>query len=68
VLDVAPETERATYIGLSNTLAGVLAVAPLLGGWVLEHSSYTVLFALTAAAVLPAMLLAWSLPKPIQNR
>lgn len=66
VLDIAPETERATYIGLFNTLAGLLAAAPLLGGWLLEHSSYNLLFALTAAVILPAAVLAWSLPRPGQ--
>lgn len=64
VLDIAPETERATYVGLSNTLAGALAVAPLLGGWLLEQTSYSVLFGITALVVLPAVLLAWSLPAP----
>jgi hypothetical protein len=63
VLDIAPETERATYIGLSNTLAGALAIAPLVGGWILEQTSYTVLFGLAAVVVLPAVMLAWSLPK-----
>ncbi len=67
VLDIAPATERATYIGLSNTLTGVLAVAPILGGWLLEQTSYTVLFSLTAIIVLPAALLAWSLPQPSQT-
>ena len=64
VLDIAPQKERATYIGLTNTLAGLLAIAPISGGWILEHSSYTVLFTVTAMLVLPAVFLAWSLPKP----
>ncbi|MFN8444762.1 MAG: MFS transporter [Caldilineaceae bacterium] len=63
VLDIAPHTERATYIGLTNTLAGLLAIAPIAGGWILEQSSYVVLFAATALMILPALFLAWSLPQ-----
>jgi Major Facilitator Superfamily len=64
LMDVAPDADRPTYIGLHNTLAGVLVVMPVLGGWILEHTSYTVLFAITAAGVAPALLLSLSLPKP----
>jgi hypothetical protein len=64
LMDVAPDEDRPTYIGLHNTLAGVLVVMPVLGGWILEHTSYTVLFAITAAGVAPAVLLSLSLPKP----
>ena len=67
VLDIAPEAERATYVGLTNTLAGLLAAAPLVGGWLLEQTSYTFLFGLTALLVLPAVLLALTLPRPIHN-
>jgi MFS family permease len=63
-LEIAPATERPTYMGLANTLAGVLAAMPLLGGWILEHTSYVFLFGLTGAALLPALYLAARLPKP----
>ena len=49
LLDLAPEEERPMYVGLSNTLSGVLMVVPLAGGWLLEATSYPVLFAATAA-------------------
>ncbi len=64
LMDVAPAEDRPTYIGLHNTLAGLLVLMPVLGGWLLEHTSYTVLFAVTAAGVSPAVLLSLSLPKP----
>jgi ABC-type sugar transport system substrate-binding protein len=67
VLDIAPEAERSTYIGLTNTLAGLLAAAPLVGGWILEQTSYTFLFGLTAILVLPGVLVALTLPKPGQQ-
>ena len=46
-LELAPEGLHGAYIGVGNTVLGLLAVAPLLGGWLLEVSSYTVLFGLT---------------------
>jgi predicted MFS family arabinose efflux permease len=49
-LEIAPDGRRPAYVGLSNTLMGALAFAPAVGGWLLEVSSYTVLFA--AASVL----------------
>jgi MFS-type transporter involved in bile tolerance (Atg22 family) len=49
VLELAPAGQRPTYIGLLNTISGLLVVLPTLGGWLLRSTSYTVLFALTAA-------------------
>jgi hypothetical protein len=64
MLEIAPAAERPTYMGLANTLAGGLAVMPLLGGWILERTSYPVLFGLTAACIVPAILLSLRLTKP----
>ena len=47
ILEIAPEEERPDYIGLANTLAGLLTIAPTLGGWLLQVTSYEVLFGLT---------------------
>jgi len=57
ILELAPPAQRPTYMGLSNTLGGVLVVVPMLGGWLLQATSYPVLFA--AAAVGPAV--AWGI-------
>lgn len=64
VLEIAPPGQRPTYMGLTNTLSGLLVLMPLAGGWILEHSSYPLLFALAAAGTLPAALLALGLPSP----
>lgn len=48
LLEIAPESLRPSYVGLSNTSVGVLALAPMVGGWLLESTSYPVLFGLTA--------------------
>jgi MFS family permease len=49
-LEIAPASMRPAYVGLSNTLMGVMAFVPALGGWLLEATSYSWLF-MTAAAL-----------------
>ncbi len=44
------------YVGLANTLNGVVLVAPLLGGWLLTAFSWPVLFVVTAAVSLVGLL------------
>jgi Na+/melibiose symporter-like transporter len=63
-LELAPAGQRPTYIGLFNTIGGVLIVLPTLGGWLLRVSSYGVLFAITAIVLITAHALSWSLPSP----
>jgi MFS family permease len=62
VLDLAPVGQRPTYVGLFNTISGVLIVLPPLGGWLLRTTSYGVLFGLTAALLILAHVLSLSLP------
>ena len=58
LVDMAPEGERPLYIGLSNTLSGVLMIVPLVGGWLLEATSYPVLFTVTACGAALSLLFA----------
>jgi MFS family permease len=51
LLAIAPQTMRMEYVGLANTITGVVTIAPTVGGWLLEATSYAVLFGLTAALV-----------------
>jgi len=67
VLEISLPGQRPTYMGLTNTLSGLLVLVPLAGGWVLEHSSYPLLFGLAAMGTLPAALLALTLPNPRQS-
>jgi MFS family permease len=62
VLDLAPPGQRPTYIGLYNTIGGILVILPTVGGWLLKVTSYGVLFGLTAITLVIAHLLSWSLP------
>lgn len=57
VLEIAPPGQRPTYTGLANTLTGLLIPVPILGGWLLQATSYPALF--IAAAIGPS--LAWAL-------
>jgi EmrB/QacA subfamily drug resistance transporter len=56
--------ERARAIGLWGATTGVgIAVGPIVGGWLLEHFSWTsVFFALAPIAALAAALIALSVP------
>lgn len=50
VMEFAQPAHRPSYIGIANTSTGVMnMVAPLIGGWIAAYSSYTWLFALSAA-------------------
>ena len=51
LLEIAPPDQRALYVGLSNTLAGVLMPVSFLGGVLLRATSYPLLFAITAGGV-----------------
>jgi MFS family permease len=62
VLELAPAGQRPTYIGLFNTIGGLLILLPALGGWILQATSYGLLFALTTVVLIAAHVLSWSLP------
>ena len=58
LLEIAPDDLRPSYIGLGNTIMGILTLAPTVGGWLLEATSYTVLFGITALLVFLGFLMA----------
>jgi MFS family permease len=70
LLDNAPERHRAMYVGVINTLGGVVALSPLLGGAWLDALSasgqaptgYAVMFALVAALAALGTWLSFRLP------
>jgi len=67
ILELAPPEERPTYIALTNTLCGLLLVVPFLGGWLLQATSYPVLFAATVGGVTLALILTFRLEEPRQR-
>jgi len=64
LLEMSPEDKRSTYVGLSNTLTGVIIVIPLLGGALVELISYGPLYILTALCVAPTLSLTLRLSEP----
>ncbi|GGM98789.1 MFS transporter [Thermus composti] len=63
LLNLAPEEKRSAYIGLGNTLAGVMGFAPVLGGVVLDRLGFSALFLLAALAYALGLLLGRRLPQ-----
>jgi MFS family permease len=61
MLEIAPDSVRPSYVGLGNTIMGILTLAPTLGGWLLEATSYIVLFGVTAGLASLGTLIAMSL-------
>ena len=50
VYEFTDAENRATYIGLANTIPGVAgAIAPMIGGWLAGAMSYQAMFTLSAA-------------------
>jgi hypothetical protein len=61
VLEIAPEGMRAAYVGTVNSIVWPLTLMSVVGGWLLEATSYPVLFAVTAAFVAASFLLSLGL-------
>jgi MFS family permease len=64
LLEIAPDGMRPVYIGLGNTIAGTLIIAPMIGGWLLEATSYAILFSVTAVIVAVGFLASLGLGFP----
>ena len=66
VLEHAPEQERSTYVGLTNTLNGVATLFATIGGLILQWTgdNYPLLFGITLAGLLFAWPLPFTLPEP----
>jgi MFS family permease len=66
LLEIAPVDRRPLYIGLGSTIMGGLTLVPILGGWLLEATSYAALFGVTAALMLLGTLFSLRLMPPSQ--
>jgi MFS family permease len=56
LLDIAPEERRPTYIGFMNTMIAPVLLLPALGGILVDYLSFAVLFSISFAASLLAIL------------
>jgi len=64
LLEIAPADLRPLYVGLGSTIMGALTLVPIVGGWLLETTSYTALFGVTAALMLLGTLFSLRLGPP----
>jgi MFS family permease len=64
LLELVPEAERSLYLGLSNTLLGVVVLISGLGGLVVDAFGFTGLFVVSAGLSLVGYVFAVGLPEP----
>lgn len=64
VLDVAPATGRPMYIGLINTVLGVVSLTLMLGGLVVDLAGYRVLFGAATVFFVVGLVVARGLRDP----
>jgi len=64
LLEIAPAGERATYIGVINTAVGLITLLPLVGGYIIEWTSYTVAFSLSSIFMFIGTFFAFFIVEP----
>ncbi len=64
LLELVPDAERPLYLGLSNTLMGVVVLISGLGGLVVDFFGFAGLFAVSLGLCLVGYVLATGLPEP----
>lgn len=64
LLDTAPARDRPRYISLEGTFRLPVVFFPLIGGILIQRSSYGILFAITSLFLLGAFILSFSLKEP----
>ncbi len=67
LLDIAPPKDRPAYVSVNGTLTFPVTVFPLVGGIIVQHISYTFLFALTFVLIISGFLLSFKLKDPREN-
>jgi MFS family permease len=68
LLEVSPPEQRPLYMGLANTILGIGAVIPVIGGILVNHVGYSLTFIFAALWSLGAISLAGTLqptPQPL---
>lgn len=61
LLEIVPEDERPTYIGLANTTLGVVTFLPVLGGWLVANVGYSGTFSIGVTFALLGLLSSFQL-------
>jgi MFS family permease len=65
-VDFGSESERPTYIGLSNTLITPATVlAPIIGGWLVDNLDFEPMFAISVVVgIITALILTFMIKDP----
>ena len=64
MLDLSPESERPTYLGFMNTFLAPVMMLSAVGGFIVEKTSFEILFAVALGAGLVALTFATQLEEP----
>ncbi len=64
LIELVPEAERPLYLGLANTLMGIIILLSGLGGLIVDWTGFTGLFLLTLLLCLLALAWTAGLPEP----
>jgi len=64
LLDIAPSKDRPTYISLNGTLTAPVMIFPLIGGILIQYTSYKFLLIVTIIIVLIGSILSLWLREP----
>ena len=68
VLDMAPAGERTVYVGLVNTTLGVVSLALIAEGWVVQRWGLNTLFAASAVCSVLTLLAVSKVREPVSTR
>jgi MFS family permease len=66
LLDIAPHTQRALYVGFTNTLFGIGVFTSSLGGLIVDWAGFTTLMAIAALFYVLALFLSLRMAEPRQ--
>jgi MFS family permease len=64
MLDVSPDAERPTYLGFMNTFLAPVLLLSAVGGFIIEQTTYEVLFVTVIAAGVGALVFSHQLEEP----
>ena len=64
MLDVSPDAERPTYLGFMNTFLAPVLLLSMLGGYIIERTSFEALFFAVMGAATLALVLTVRLDEP----
>jgi MFS family permease len=67
LMEIVPENERPSYIGLANTLLGVVTLLPVIGGQIVHYLGYYGLFIIGFLFALVGLFMVLQLPERQRN-